>query len=411
MGFNFPSSPTSGQTYEPVGGPVFVWDGTAWKSRTTGTPVTVHVGDNPPPNPALGQLWWDSDSGNLFIWYADGDSAQWVQVSGMPKTEPPTALAKNRIVNGAMQISQENGTAAVATNLGYPADQWRLAFTGTGITPSTTLTKVSTPALIAPAYIYFSSYNSAKPSLAATDRCGLDQLIEGVRLADFGWGTATALPVVVRFVAWASPAGTYGLSIRNGDGTRSYVVPMPLTTTPTAYNFAIPGCTDGVWANDTASGMILSFNAAAGTGFLTATPNQWVAANMLGPTGMSNLLSANNQIVRFAQVGLYLDPDNTGLAPKWQMPDEAEELRACQRHYQKSAGLGLRGLLGATLVNSRYYQWFLPVTMRASPAFSGTSSGTGLTANTTPDMVSAYTTDGNVTNLYQLSSAVLNARM
>ena len=108
MSFNFPSSPTSGQTYEPVGGPVFVWDGIAWKAQTTGTPVTVYASDNPPVNPALSQLWWESDSGNLFIWYADGDSAQWVQVSGMPKTEPPTALARNRIVNGAMQISQEN---------------------------------------------------------------------------------------------------------------------------------------------------------------------------------------------------------------------------------------------------------------------------------------------------------------
>ena len=26
-------------------------------------------------------------------------------------------------------------------------------------------------------------------------------------------------------------------------------------------------------------------------------------------------------------VGLYLDPEATGVAPKWEMPDEAEELR------------------------------------------------------------------------------------
>jgi hypothetical protein len=27
-------------------------------------------------------MWWESDSGNLFIWYADGTSSQWVQING-----------------------------------------------------------------------------------------------------------------------------------------------------------------------------------------------------------------------------------------------------------------------------------------------------------------------------------------
>ena len=82
MGFNFPNAPTSGQIYEPVGGPVFIWDGAAWKAQNQGVPVTVYVSDTPPVSPAHGQLWWESDSGNTFIWYADGDSAQWVQISG-----------------------------------------------------------------------------------------------------------------------------------------------------------------------------------------------------------------------------------------------------------------------------------------------------------------------------------------
>jgi len=78
VSFQFPSSPTNGQTYEPSGGPVFVWDGTAWKSQTQGVPVTVYVGDSPPVSPALGQLWWKSDSGNSFVYYNDGNSNQWV---------------------------------------------------------------------------------------------------------------------------------------------------------------------------------------------------------------------------------------------------------------------------------------------------------------------------------------------
>jgi len=40
------------------------------------------ISDTAPPSPVHGDLWWESDTGNLYIWYADADSGQWVQVSG-----------------------------------------------------------------------------------------------------------------------------------------------------------------------------------------------------------------------------------------------------------------------------------------------------------------------------------------
>jgi hypothetical protein len=43
---------------------------------------TVTTDDVPPAAPVDGALWWDSASTTLFIWYDDGDSAQWVQISG-----------------------------------------------------------------------------------------------------------------------------------------------------------------------------------------------------------------------------------------------------------------------------------------------------------------------------------------
>ena len=41
----------------------------------------VDTGDNPPDSPTEGMLWWESDTGKLYIYYNDGDSSQWVQVS------------------------------------------------------------------------------------------------------------------------------------------------------------------------------------------------------------------------------------------------------------------------------------------------------------------------------------------
>ena len=41
----------------------------------------VFVSPNPPNNPVEGTLWWSTREGNLFIWYDDGDSQQWVDAS------------------------------------------------------------------------------------------------------------------------------------------------------------------------------------------------------------------------------------------------------------------------------------------------------------------------------------------
>jgi len=41
-------------------------------------PPPIVTGDNPPATPFAGQLWWNSTVGQLFIWYTDPNSSQWV---------------------------------------------------------------------------------------------------------------------------------------------------------------------------------------------------------------------------------------------------------------------------------------------------------------------------------------------
>jgi hypothetical protein len=52
---------------------LYVSDGTAWVAPA------VYVGADPPAAPGVGQLWWRTDpDGDLFIYYDDGTSSQFV---------------------------------------------------------------------------------------------------------------------------------------------------------------------------------------------------------------------------------------------------------------------------------------------------------------------------------------------
>jgi len=49
----------------------------------------MYIGDGPPASPVVGQTWWESDTGNSFIYYNDGNSLQWVptHVGALPEGE------------------------------------------------------------------------------------------------------------------------------------------------------------------------------------------------------------------------------------------------------------------------------------------------------------------------------------
>ena len=52
---------------------------------TVSTSARVAIGEDPPSGAQSGDLWWESDTGELFVYYDDGDgspSAQWVETSG-----------------------------------------------------------------------------------------------------------------------------------------------------------------------------------------------------------------------------------------------------------------------------------------------------------------------------------------
>ena len=74
-------------TSAPADGQALVWSSTTskWRPYTiaggTGGSSLIPTQDTAPIGPADGQLWYDTESGTLFVYYDDGSTAQWVQVA------------------------------------------------------------------------------------------------------------------------------------------------------------------------------------------------------------------------------------------------------------------------------------------------------------------------------------------
>lgn len=75
-------TPVEGMLSYVGGGTVQVYAGTAgWTSISGGGGGGVTVGTSAPSTPAQGDLWWDSDTGLLYVYYDDGTSQQWVDAA------------------------------------------------------------------------------------------------------------------------------------------------------------------------------------------------------------------------------------------------------------------------------------------------------------------------------------------
>jgi len=79
-------------TNAPASGQVLKYNGTNWVPDVDGGvggggPASVTVSDIAPGSPTAGDLWWESDTGRLKLYYQDVDSSQWVDAS--PPLAPP----------------------------------------------------------------------------------------------------------------------------------------------------------------------------------------------------------------------------------------------------------------------------------------------------------------------------------
>jgi len=278
---------------------------------------------------------------------------------------------KNRIINGAMVIDQRNAGASVTpTASAYTLDRWIAAVSQSSKfsvqQSSTSTTGFKNSLLITSLSAY---------SVLAGDYFDIDQRIEGFNVADLEWGTANAQTVTLSFWVRSSLTGTFGGSLQNSAGNRSY----PFTYTISSANtfeqktITITGDTTGTWLTTNGIGLRVSFGIGVGSTY-SGTAGSWSANNYLSATGATSVVGTNG--ATFYITGVQLEKGST--ATSFDYRPYGTELVLCQRYFWSpnfavgaSTYVGIVNTSSSGLVSIPH-----PVVMRAAPTvtYSGTFS-------------------------------------
>jgi hypothetical protein len=305
----------------------------------------------------------------------------------------PSVSMKNRIINGAMVISQRGTSFASSSvsNGDYQLDRWS-AWCNNGSANATVAQSSTAPAGYINSLLFT---NVTAVTVGSADRAQLIQPIEGLNCTDLAWGTADAKTVTLSFWVRCSLTGQFGGSLQNSATNRSY----PFSYTISAANtweqksITVAGDTTGTWLTTNGIGIQLNFDLGCGS-TLKGTAGTWAATNYRGATGDVNLTA--NAVATFYITGVQLEVGSS--ATSFDYRQYGTELQLCQRYCSvlrapnDNAGL----CTGANYSGTNFYGTiFYPVTMRTTPSLNvaGTTSAyqvfynnTSSNATTTPGL-------------------------
>jgi hypothetical protein len=330
----------------------------SWENILSGATIS----DAPPVSPTVGQLWWDSVGGQLYVWFNDGNTTQWVIANNsvaaladflplvggtltgplelaadpvaplQPVTEQMFSrypmIGDNRIINGDMQVDQRNNGASGMLQ-SYTVDRWLYGSNQPNIiTWGQNLNGANCLGAGFPNCLGLQTTTAY--TVTANDYFLLRQPIEGGQISDFLFGWAQATPITLSFWAFCSIAGSFGGAIQNAAGTRSYPFSYSLVAnTWTKITISIPGDTTGTWEMyGNGPSMFVSFDLGCGANYHSPA-NAWVNGIFLAPIGGTNLVETNG--AQFNITGIKLEVGS--VATPFNRKSSTESWADCQRYY------------------------------------------------------------------------------
>lgn len=272
------------------------------------------------------------------------------------RIDTPTA-GNNIIVNGAMDVSQENGTTSkTLTNntAKYILDLVAAKYNhgaATAVVTSAQLPAASFPSALPG----FQNAHQIKATTAITSPASGDYakhvaLIEGYRIAHLGWGTASAQTIFLAFQYYSTASGTAFVRISDGVQARVYYHEIAVAAGWNFYAFVIPGDTSGSWPATTNIGLTIEVFSSGKETTPQSALDVWTNIFKNQTTNSTNLLATNNNQTLFT--GVYIGAGSqlpVASDLPWLMRPFQVELDLAKPQYEKSYDYGTApGASGAT---------------------------------------------------------------
>ena len=239
------------------------------------------------------------------------------------------SIMKNRIINGAMVIDQRNAGASVTNTASttYTVDRWA----SYGSVASKFTIQQNAGSVTPP--VGFSNYlgitSSSAYSITSTDIFEIYQGIEGYNIADLGWGTANAKTVTLSFWVRSSLTGTFGGSLINNGGTRSYPFSYTISSASTweQKSITIAGDTSGTWLTTNGVGITLIIGLGTGSTY-SGTAGSWSGSTYYSATGATSVVGTSGATFYITGVQLEVGSSATG----FEYVNYQTSLANCQRY-------------------------------------------------------------------------------
>jgi hypothetical protein len=302
-----------------------------------------------------------------------------------------------------MTIDQRNAGASVTiTNTGagtYTLDRWVVY----GSQASKFSVQQNAGSVTPPTgYInYLGTTSLSAYSVASGDEFTVNQIIEGLNVADLGWGTANAKTVTLSAWVYSSLTGTFGGSLRNSAANRSYPFTYTISSanTWTQISVTIAGDTTGTWLTTNGAGIRLAFSLGTGT-TQSGTAGAWAATNYTSATGATSVVGTNG--ATFYLTGVQLEVGSQ--ATSFDFRSIGQEFLLCQRYFSQTApygslptAAGINGYRGAIAyaTDQATGGFYFPCEMRTAPTVTPYSSNGTSGVWTKPGNVNSGATSAN----------------